>query len=1003
MKRKFLLIISCMAIAASAFIAAATLGSNFPSKDLTSAAAYYEAMQNNLPKSRDDVANLIDSLSKLDASAYINDECIIFAESERKAQQVADKLNCTLVCWSESTHNALLKINDERTLPDLLNEIAESDKIDYSAVPTPNYIYTATKETAVSGTDAPKVTDVGDYDNISDEFFSQKTDITYEKVHLAWSGATGKGVTVAVIDTGVDYDHPDLVNKISSLSVRINNGSVSNMPSEYNDLHGHGTHVCGTIAAEGNNKLGVIGVAPESELISIKATTTSNGTDFSYYNLIESIFYAVDCEADIINLSLGAAYSTGNNTELETAINFAESSGVVIVAAAGNAAEYHANYPAAYDNVIAVSSVNSSGTFSSWFSNYGPEIDFAAVGQNVYSTAKDGEYCYKSGTSMAAPNVSGAVALILSVYPDASLSEIRSMLKTNALDLGAEGYDDYFGYGVIQMDFLAKKLTSGNYNYIVLDDGTVKITSCVDATTNLEIPAQIDGKAVTEIAANAFYNQTSLQSVSIPSSVTKIGNGAFDGCSNLSKVTVDSPAVSYGNGVFGENTSFKMFCNYGSDTGAYCDKNGIDYYYKDLTATGIQLDKADVDVEFSQSISVTASTIPARVYGEFTWKSEDESIATVNNGVICGVAPGTTKITVTMGDFSAECTVTVKISATSLTLDKSSATISTKETVQLLATVAPSNTTDVVKWTSADSSIAKVDSNGLVTGISSGTTTITATVGNISAACEIEVLQKAEKISLDRNSISLGKTDSATLTATVTPSNAVGTVKWSSSNTDIAVVTADGTVTAVGHGTAVITAEIDGVKDTCTVTCKPDLTIKMLGGSIRLSDPYGLRFGIQLTKDAEYEMTDIVEYGTIMLPSQMLGDDEQLTLSTENIRKITATNILSETSSAIVYTGVLINIPVSGFNSEITGRGYLIYKDADGTQHTIYSDTAVRSLYMVAQLSYDQYSNLANPTDDEKSLIERLENIMNLADTASTTATTSTSDDSDESTTTTTV
>ncbi|MGN0475228.1 MAG: S8 family serine peptidase, partial [Acutalibacteraceae bacterium] len=589
---------------------------NLPSENLANAAAYYETMQNNMPKNRNDIEDMINSLSKLDANSYIEDECVIFAESEKKAMQAAEELDCTLICWSKITHNALLQINDNRTLPDLLKEIVTSEQTDYSVVPKPNYLYLATEEFTTSASDNPAVSDVGDYDNINDASFSKKNDIIYEKVHLAWSGATGKGVTVAVIDTGVDYDHPDLVNNISSMSARINNGSISHEPSEYNDLHGHGTHVCGIIAAEGNNKIGVIGVAPEAEIISIKATTDENGKEFSYYNLIESIFYAVGNDAYVINLSLGADYSTGNNTDLQAAIDFAESSGVIVVAAAGNSNKYHADYPAAYDNVIAVSSVNSSGQFG--VSNYGPEIDFAAVGQVVYSTVINGSYGYKTGTSMATPNVSGAVALILSAYPDATRSQILDMLKSNALDLGDEGYDEYFGHGVIQMDFLAKKLTSGNYNYILLDDGTAKITSCVNETTDLEIPAQIDGKAVTEIAANAFCNYTSLQSVSIPSSVNKIGNGAFDGCTNLTKITVESGSITYGSNIFGENTGVKVFCNFGSSTAEYCEKNGIDYYYKDLTATGIQLDKTDVAVELSQSISVVASTTPAHVYGEFT-------------------------------------------------------------------------------------------------------------------------------------------------------------------------------------------------------------------------------------------------------------------------------------------------------------------------------------------------------------------------------------------------
>ncbi len=983
MKKKMLLLVSCMTIAAVAITTVSILRAQLPSQKLANAAAYYEAVQNSAPKNLNDIIGLKNSLSSLSKNDYIEDECVVSTDSKRKAQETAEKLDCTLICWSESTHNALLQINDGRTLPDLLDEIAESENIDYTTVPIPNYLYKASE--IVTASDKLVSTDVGDYDNINDEFFAQKQDIIFEKVHLAWSGATGKGVTVAVIDTGIDYDHPDLANNISSLSARINNASISHEPTEYNDLHGHGTHVCGIIAAEGNNNLGVIGVAPEAELLSIKATTASNNMYFSYYNLIESIFYAVGCEADIINLSLGAPYSTGNNTELQAAVDFAESSGVIVVAAAGNDSAYHADYPAAYESVIAVSSVNSSGTFSSSFSNYGPEVDFAAVGQSVYSTVLDGKYGYKSGTSMATPNVSGAVALILSANPNASLYQICNMLKTNAMDMGNEGYDEYFGYGIIQMDFLAKKLTDGIYNYILLDDGTVKITSCVNSDTNLVIPSQIDGKAVTEIAANSFCNQTSLQSVSIPSTVTKIGNNAFSGCTSLSSVTTDAPNTSYGTNVFGESAGFKMFCNSDSDTSNYCEQNNIQYYYKDLTATGIQLDKSTVEIELAQTASVIASTTPNRVYGEFVWKSNDENIATVNDGVICSVSLGTTKITVTMGDFSAECNVIVKLSATSISLDKASATIANGETIQLLATAQPAQTTDTITWTSSDESIAKVNSNGIVTGVAGGKAKITVKAGNVFASCEIEVIQKAQGISLNQSSVNLGKNKTIALTASITPSNAAGKVNWSSSNDNIATVSTDGTVTAVGHGIAWITAEIDGVKATCQIISKPDLTIKMLGASIRMSDPYGLRFGIQIAKDAEYEITDIVEYGTIMLPTSLLEEDEELTLSTEQIRKIKAVNILSETESNLVYTAVLINIPTTGFRMDIVGRGYLIYKDADGTEHTIYTQTAMRSFYNVAQIAYNQYIGLTNPTESDKLIITQLKGIIDETEASPTT------------------
>ncbi len=153
-----------------------------------------------------------------------------------------------------------------------------------------------------------------------------------------------------------------------------------------------------------------------------------------------------------------------------------------------------------------------------------------------------------------------------------------------------------------------------------------------------------------------------------------------------------------------------------------------------------------------------------------------------------------------------------------------------------------------------------------------------------------------------------------------------------------------------------------------------DFTI--LGGSVRVSEPYGIRFGIRLGKTGDYGNVTIVEYGTLIIPTEKLGSSE-LTTSTSNVLKIKGTNIYSETSSALVYTGVLINIPTSYFDTEISGRGYLIYKDTNGTQHTIYTDTVSRTFNGVTQSAYDSYVNIANPTSEQKAILNKLKNLLN--------------------------
>lgn len=156
----------------------------------------------------------------------------------------------------------------------------------------------------------------------------------------------------------------------------------------------------------------------------------------------------------------------------------------------------------------------------------------------------------------------------------------------------------------------------------------------------------------------------------------------------------------------------------------------------------------------------------------------------------------------------------------------------------------------------------------------------------------------------------------------------------------------------------------------------PDIILKTLGASIRLSDPYGIRYGIQLTKNDALTSVNVKEFGTLIIASGTLGSQE-LTVDTKSVRKIKANNIYSEDNSQLTYTGVLINIPNSFFGTKVKGRGYLIYTDKkDGSEHIIYSETVERTFLGVAQSAYDSYSKISNPTSDQKAVINKLKVIL---------------------------
>jgi subtilisin family serine protease len=272
----------------------------------------------------------------------------------------------------------------------------------------------------------------------------------------AWNaGYSGKGVTVAVVDTGVDLDHPDLVQSLYVNPGEIagngrdddGNGYVDDVrgydfvdrDNVADDLNGHGTHVAGTIAA-GRNSIGSTGVAPDAKIIPIRVLDRNGSGSDSM--VATGIRYAAQLGADIINLSLGGSYSR----TIESAIDFAQSLGSLIVIASGNESAATPSYPARFsatDNaVISVGAVNSSNARASFSNRVGTSgaVQVDAPGVSIYSTYLNGGYATLSGTSMATPHVAGLAALILSANPKLSAAELRSLITTS-VTAAASGSD----------------------------------------------------------------------------------------------------------------------------------------------------------------------------------------------------------------------------------------------------------------------------------------------------------------------------------------------------------------------------------------------------------------------------------------------------------------------------------------------------------------------------------------------------------------------------------
>lgn len=258
-----------------------------------------------------------------------------------------------------------------------------------------------------------------------------------------WSATAADPIKVAVVDTGIDLKHPDLINNIKG------GYNAINPLKSANDDNGHGTHVAGIIAAT-DNAIGVVGVGPKIDLYAVKVLNAAGSGYLS--DIIEGLDWAITNGIQVVNMSLG---TSSDIQSFHDAVIRTNQAGITQVAAAGNSGGA-VNYPAAYPETIAVSATDSSDNIASW-SSRGPEVDLAAPGVNIYSTYKGQTYKTLSGTSMASPHAAGAAALVLSVPAKCDFNldgkcspvEVQQRMEATAADLGDYGKDVLYGAGLV--------------------------------------------------------------------------------------------------------------------------------------------------------------------------------------------------------------------------------------------------------------------------------------------------------------------------------------------------------------------------------------------------------------------------------------------------------------------------------------------------------------------------------------------------------------------------
>lgn len=252
------------------------------------------------------------------------------------------------------------------------------------------------------------------------------------------------GPAIAVIDTGIDTNHEDLVGRIDTANSSCFLGLLC-LLGGFEDDHGHGTHVSGIAAASTNNAKGVAGVAFNTTIMALKACDLVGSCPTSATS--GALNWARTHGAKVVNMSFGGS---GNSQTLQTAVQQAHAAGLVLVAAAGNNGNATLNYPAAYNEVISAAATDSNDNRAS-FSNANADVELAAPGVSVLSSYLTGGYTTLSGTSMASPHVAGLAALLRGQNPGWTNTQARDRMNSCADDLGAAGRDPQYGFGRINL------------------------------------------------------------------------------------------------------------------------------------------------------------------------------------------------------------------------------------------------------------------------------------------------------------------------------------------------------------------------------------------------------------------------------------------------------------------------------------------------------------------------------------------------------------------------
>ncbi len=404
---------------------------------------------------------------------YDEQSIVLYGTNEREAKKLAGLLDARLRITKNGEFATL-------TLPEgttILDVISNDENLEYIK--------------SISADWSAKISDALEYEripespdyNVGDELFEYQSYFGYLNLDNVWEEYKGVGVTVAVIDSGIDTDHPEFANRISEYSY---NASEDKIVKDYvlengsydwsliEDEQGHGTAVAGTIGAAMDNK-GTVGVAPEVTIIVIKAECDENGTFKRGSDLVFGLYYAIERDVDVVNMSFG-----GRSNIYADAARLGRDSDIIMIASAGNDSTSALHYPASDENVIGVGALADGSWDLASYSNFGDNVNIVAPG-TTFTTVMGGGYNTMTGTSFSAPVVSGIIALLKDnyAYKYTTNEKIVELLYASAYDLGDLGPDFYFGYGAID----AGALIYGRRGNVTFD----YLTDEIDETSQIFI------------------------------------------------------------------------------------------------------------------------------------------------------------------------------------------------------------------------------------------------------------------------------------------------------------------------------------------------------------------------------------------------------------------------------------------------------------------------------------------------------------------------------------